>query len=166
MLAQVGFRNRVQGCPFPNRTGARVRTVSPVPYGSWGRRRAVRRSFPAGKRETKPGSFAGTTGSLRSASAMTRWSTPTVRGLPHTGQMFPSFMDSSGSRTTLQARCPRRGGTCLLREELHRAPEGAAVRRLAARGPAQGVEEARRRRGRLRTGWPRVRDFRRSGRRS
>ena len=89
--------------PFPNRTSGPVRLpfLHFSAFGADGKQFAEH--FRKRNSETNPGSCLGMTGALRSASAMTRWSTPTVSGLPHTGQIFPIFMDSSGSRTTLQA---------------------------------------------------------------
>ncbi|WP_406567253.1 hypothetical protein [Azospirillum fermentarium] len=48
----------------------------------------------------------GGTGTSRSASISTRWATPTVTRVPHTGHSPPSASVSFGSSRTPQVRCP------------------------------------------------------------
>ena len=64
-------------------------------YGSW-----IRLVNPAAPGGRYPGG--------RSASSATRCSTPTVRGLPHCGQISSSALVCSGSTRTPHLRCPSR----------------------------------------------------------
>ena len=59
-------------------------------------------------RQRHPGAPAGAYPGARSASASTRCSTPTVTGLPQTGQRPSRARVSAGSSRTSQVRCPSR----------------------------------------------------------
>lgn len=96
---------------------------------------------------------------------MTRWSTPTVSGLPHTGQIFPIFMDSSGSRTTLQARC-RQGGIFLPQGRTRPSPGRCSLSLPRPGRPGAARRICRHRKACLQRDWLRGRGFPRNARRS